>query len=231
MNMENFITGYPANESAMREAVGRACWGATARTRSSPRSSTGSSPSRMRRSWRRWGVNCVRLAGQPGVTSRVSLRLSNGFRGGFERLSRACRDFGRAPAGSTRVIDLHAVPGVPEPALALGQSDARRGVLEAPALHGARDGAVGGAGRRGSRASEWVAGYNLLNEPADPFWRGRRARGMTASPNSVVREVDPDHILFMDGNTYSTDFSAFGEPVENVVLRVPRLRAGGDGVR
>jgi hypothetical protein len=32
-----------------------------------------------------------------------------------------------------------------------------------------------------------------------------------------VREIDPHHIVFVDGNTYSTDFSAFAEPYPNCV--------------
>jgi hypothetical protein len=60
-----------------------------------------------------------------------------------------------------------------------------------------------------------VAGYNLMNEPADesravvgPFYE--RLAG-------AIRAVDPDHILFFDGNTYSTEFDFFGEPLDNAV--------------
>lgn len=64
-----------------------------------------------------------------------------------------------------------------------------------------------------------IVGYNLLNEPADetravvgPFYH----RLVTA-----IREIDPDHTLFQDGNTYATEFDVFdgfGEDgLENVV--------------
>ena len=60
-----------------------------------------------------------------------------------------------------------------------------------------------------------MAGYNLLNEPADesrnvvgPFYR----RLVTA-----IRAVDPDHTVFLDGNTYATEFDIFDEPFENAV--------------
>ena len=65
------------------------------------------------------------------------------------------------------------------------------------------------------RGNPWVAGYNLLNEPADesrsvvgPFYR----RLVTA-----IRAVDPDHTVFLDGNTYATEFDIFDEPFENAV--------------
>ena len=60
-----------------------------------------------------------------------------------------------------------------------------------------------------------MAGYNLLNEPADesravigPFYQ--RLVG-------AVRAVDPHHTLFVDGNTYSTEFDVFQEVWENTV--------------
>ena len=80
--------------------------------------------------------------------------------------------------------------------------------------------------------NEWVAGYNLLNEPADPSgqvvgpWHDRTV--------AAIRDIDPDHILFLDGNTYSTDFSAFGEPYANAIYACHDYAAAGmafgDGV-
>ena len=46
-----------------------------------------------------------------------------------------------------------------------------------------------------------------MNEPADPQHSGLVAfydRACTA-----IRAVDPHHMLFLDGNTYATDFSGF----------------------
>jgi len=54
-----------------------------------------------------------------------------------------------------------------------------------------------------------------MNEPAEesgevvgPYYHRLAA---------AIREIDPAHILFLDGNTYSTDFSMFEEPLENSV--------------
>ncbi|HTX02009.1 MAG TPA: cellulase family glycosylhydrolase, partial [Acidimicrobiales bacterium] len=72
-----------------------------------------------------------------------------------------------------------------------------------------------------------VAGYNLMNEPADesravigPFYDRLVA---------AVRAVDPDHILFLDGNTYSTEFDIFGEPADNTVYVCHDYVAAGMG--
>jgi aryl-phospho-beta-D-glucosidase BglC (GH1 family) len=61
----------------------------------------------------------------------------------------------------------------------------------------------------------WVAGYDLINEPADPtdeiiFPYYKRL-------NDAIRKIDPNHILFLEGNTYSTDFSMFTEVWDQVV--------------
>ena len=34
---------------------------------------------------------------------------------------------------------------------------------------------------------------------------------------SAIRAIDPDHVLFLDGNRYSTEFHMFGDPLPNVV--------------
>ena len=65
------------------------------------------------------------------------------------------------------------------------------------------------------KENPWVAGYNPLNEPADPEhirliqWYDRA--------HEAIRAVDPNHILFVDGNTYSMDFSHFDHILPNTV--------------
>ena len=65
------------------------------------------------------------------------------------------------------------------------------------------------------KGDPWVAGYNLMNEPAD---ESRAVVGpFYARLAAAIRAVDPDHMLFLDGNTYSTEFDFFGEPLDNAV--------------
>jgi hypothetical protein len=52
-----------------------------------------------------------------------------------------------------------------------------------------------------------VAGYNLMNEPGDAT--NAKVKPFYDRCVAAVRAVDPDHVLFLDGNRYSTDFSAF----------------------
>lgn len=66
------------------------------------------------------------------------------------------------------------------------------------------------------RGNPTVAGYNPLNEPADP-----EHTNLITFYNRIekaIRSVDPEHMLFIDGNTYSMDFTQFpAVPLPNAV--------------
>jgi len=60
-----------------------------------------------------------------------------------------------------------------------------------------------------------VAGYNPINEPADPS--GAVIGPVYQRLFDAIRAVDAEHIIFFEGNRYSQDFDVFGEPLPNVV--------------
>ncbi|TKX27038.1 beta-xylosidase-like protein [Elsinoe australis] len=60
-----------------------------------------------------------------------------------------------------------------------------------------------------------VAGYNVLNEPADE--KHIRLQEWYARVEKAIRGIDPDHILFLEGNTYSMDFTHFKDLLPNAV--------------
>ncbi|PNH48601.1 hypothetical protein VD0003_g8524 [Verticillium dahliae] len=62
-----------------------------------------------------------------------------------------------------------------------------------------------------------IAGYNPLNEPADP--QHTRLQAWFERAEKAIRAIDPEHILFVDGNTYAMDFRAFNpkKPLPNTV--------------
>jgi len=73
--------------------------------------------------------------------------------------------------------------------------------------------------------NQWVAGYNLINEPADPSgWERDDVGGKNGQRQlklievydrlvEAVRSVDENHIIFLDGNTFATDFTQFPDDV------------------
>jgi hypothetical protein len=65
------------------------------------------------------------------------------------------------------------------------------------------------------RDNTWVAGYNPLNEPTDE--EQTRLPKFYERVGKAIRAIDPHHILFLDGNTFGMDFSAFGDPLPNAV--------------
>jgi len=55
----------------------------------------------------------------------------------------------------------------------------------------------------------WVAGYNVLNEPADYHPKIEALIGLYDRTHSSIRAIDQKHILFWDGNNLATDFTKF----------------------
>lgn len=68
------------------------------------------------------------------------------------------------------------------------------------------------------KSNPWVAGYNPMNEPADS--EQIRLVAFYKRVEQAIRKIDPDHILCLDGNTYSMDFSAFESVLPNSVYAI-----------
>lgn len=68
-------------------------------------------------------------------------------------------------------------------------------------------------------ANASVIGYNLLNEPI-PHYFAKDSLKPYLEPlykriTAAIREVDPDHIIFLGGAVWETDFSVFSEPFDS----------------
>ncbi len=77
----------------------------------------------------------------------------------------------------------------------------------------------------------WVAGYDLINEPAEPT--GEKVFPYYKRLREVILKIDPNHILFLEGDRYAVDFSKFTEVWDNVVYTnhdyaIPGFITGGD---
>ena len=54
----------------------------------------------------------------------------------------------------------------------------------------------------------WVGGYDLLNEPVLPTGvTAQDLRSLYSNIRNVIRAIDNNHILFIEGNWYATDFT------------------------
>jgi endoglucanase len=77
----------------------------------------------------------------------------------------------------------------------------------------------------------WVAGYDLINEPADPT--GEKLFPYYKRLRDAIIKIDKKHILFLEGDRYAVKFDKFTEVWNNVVYTnhdyaVPGFIRGGD---
>ncbi len=210
MNMENFITGYAGTESQQRRAL-RSVLGDAGYERFFARFLSVFFTDRDAAFLHDLGLNSVRIPFNyrhfESDDAPFEIR-AEGFRL-LDSVVDAC-----ARHGIYAILDLHAVPGAQNQhwhsdnptqwAHFWGQRQFQDRVVnlwEHIADH--------------YRGNPWVAGYNPVNEPGD-------AVGTTIGPfyerlESAIRAVDPGHIVFLDGNRYSTQFDQLGDPLPNCV--------------
>lgn len=235
MNMESFINGFPGSESGLRAVMAE---------------TLGSS--RAKFFFERWldlfiteedirfirdcGANVVRLPFNYRHFERDA-RPFHYLEDGFERLSKVlawCRQY-----GIWAILDLHAAPGWQNPDwhsdnpsqyslfwqhphfqdrfIALWQEIASRYVGEAV-----------------------IAGYDLMNEPfvnvAIDQMDGKcrsdwsALNGLYRRVVNAVRAVDPDHIIFLEGDGFATRFSGLDAPfADNLVYSSHNYNRAGWG--
>jgi endoglucanase len=210
MNMENFISGFPGTETSLREAL-EDVLGEELSGRLFDRYLETFFGPEDARYLSALGLNLVRLP----VNYRHledDMRPFEVREEGFRHLDRVIETC--AAAGLYTVIDLHALPG--------GQNQEwhadNRGHEALFWRHRHfQDRAVNlwKAIASRYRGHPWVAGYNPINEPADPT--GGRLVEVSRRLVDAIREHDPDHVVFLEGNRFSTEFAMFGEPWPNVV--------------
>ena len=225
LHMENFIDGYPANEESMREGL-RKVLGETKYhlyfdtflksyfTDSDAEYIHG------------LGLNLVRIPinyrlFEDDMNPRV-IKM-----GAFEYLDRVIALCAKHEIYT--IIDLHALPGSQNQHW---HSDNPTHVASFWTQKDFQDRAVHlwEVIAERYKDQQWVAGYDLINEPADPS--GKKVYPYYKRLREAVRKVDRHHILFLEGDHYATDFSTFTEVWDNVVYTnhdyaVPGFISGG----
>jgi hypothetical protein len=223
LNMEHFIIGYSGNESLMRQKV-RGVLGEERYNRFFDRLLDVFYADADARFLADNGFDLIRL---PINYHHLELddRPMEILEEGLRRIDRAIEISGRH--GIYTIIDLHALPG--------GQNE--RYHSDNPTHVAAfwqhrhfqeRVLAIWRTLAERYKGNPWVAGYNLMNEPAEES--GTKVGPVYAELIEAVRAIDPEHIIFLDGNTYSTDFSMFDDkPWPNVVYSLHDYVAAGLG--
>src|SRR5919112_2630117 len=211
LNMENFITGYAANETMMRAAV-RQVLGDDAYELFFDRLLTAFYGDADAAFLAELGLNCVRIP----VNYRhleSDLRPFEIIEDGFRQLDRAVE--AGAAHGVYSIIDLHALPGSQNQHWH-SDNPTHRALFWEHRHFQDRVVNLWEAIADRYKGNPWVAGYNLMNEPADesravvgPFY-ARLAAAVRAGRSGPLR--------FLDGNTHSNEFDFFDdETLDNAV--------------
>jgi endoglucanase len=107
------------------------------------------------------------------------------------------------------VLDLHAAPGGQSRYFVADPDDKR--LWDDPSARD-RTVALWRALAARYRGRTVVAGYDLLNEPAPP--NGAALTDVYARIIAAIREVDPDHLIVLEGGDAARDFSMFTAPLD-----------------
>jgi len=210
LHMENFIDGYPSNEETMREGLQKVL-GEKKYTLFFDTFLKSYFTEPDAAYIHSLGLNLVRIPinyhlfeddMNPGVIKE----------GAFEHLDRVIELCAKHQIYT--IIDLHALPGCQNQhwhsdnpthkALFWKHKDFQDRALHLWEVI---------AGRY--KDQPWVAGYDLINEPAEPT--GEKLFPYYKRLRDAIVKIDPNHILFLEGDKYAADFRKFTEVWDNVV--------------
>ncbi len=156
-----------------------------------------------------WGCNSIRLPftyqllspkDQPGVF------LEEGFQV-LDSLIAWCQR-----AGLYVILDMHCAPGG-QNAHNISDSDGTARLWTEPAN---QDRTVALWRQIAARYADepWLAGYDLLNEPVMPTgFTNLDLRNLYRRIALAIREVDANHLLFIEGSAFATDFTDLTPPL------------------
>jgi endoglucanase len=213
MNMENFITGYPSTEELHRAALLRVL-GQDVYDAFFDRFLEVFFTDDDARFLAGIGMNCVRVPfnyrhfeddDRPMELKEEGFLL-------LDRVIETC-----ARNGLYTVLDLHAAPGYHNQRWH-SDNPTHRSLFWTHRHFQDRVVHLWEALADRYRGNPWVAGYNPLNEPADPS--GDRIGPFYERLHAAIRAVDPAHVIFLDGNRHATDFELFDEPLPGTVYTV-----------
>jgi aryl-phospho-beta-D-glucosidase BglC (GH1 family) len=235
MNMENFINGYPGSEHGVRAAMVEVLGEGKAQFFFERLLDHMLAESDLK-FLKSLGMNTVRLPLNYRHFESDSAPFEY-LEPGFERLSRAigwCEK-----QGLYAILDLHALPGWQNPDWH-SDNGSRQALFWANQQCQDRFVALWEELARRYRGNRAVAGYNVMNEPVTGCPRGRfsnRYRSNWEPLNAIyrrvvgaIRDIDPDHIIFLEGDLYSMRFAELDAPfADNLVYSSHNYNAAGFG--
>lgn len=213
MNMENFITGYPGTEGQLREGL---------------RKILGEARSErflellLSNFFERDDATFLKSAGLNSLRIPINYRHLENDAEPFKIKEEGFRHLDRvidicSSEGIYTIVDLHALPGFQNQGWHSDNPTHRAFLWDHPHF---QDRVINLWQRIAERycSNPLVAGYDVVNEPADSG--GEHILPFYERLYKAIRQVDPHHIVFLEGNRYATDFSGFPDPWPGVVYSI-----------
>jgi endoglucanase len=217
MNMENFINGYPGAENSLRAIMSEELGQGKAQF---------FFDRLLDHFFNEDDIRFIRETGASVVRLALNYRhfendtdLFDYMEKGFKRLDQVLAWCEKA--GIYAILDMHSAPGWQNPDWHCDNSTRHTLFWSQPQFQD-RFVALWTQIARRYQGRAVIAGYNLLNEPVTNAPYGHFSKQYT--PNytvlnklylrtiSEMREEDPDHIIFLEGDLYSTRFEGLNPP-------------------
>ncbi|MDP4238387.1 MAG: carbohydrate-binding protein [Bacteroidota bacterium] len=159
-----------------------------------------------------WGFNCVRpalhykLFTLP-IEDEPVQGVNTWLDGGFARL-----DSLMAWCAANRMyvmLDMHAAPGGQGKDASISDYDPSKSSLWESEANKSKYVALWRKIAERYASNKWIAGYDLLNETNWTFPEGNNSqlRALYGRVTSAIREVDPNHMIVIEGNWFANDYS------------------------
>ncbi|HET7733930.1 MAG TPA: carbohydrate-binding protein [Paludibacter sp.] len=160
----------------------------------------------------RWGFNCVRpalhyklftLPIEDEPVAGANTWLESGF-ARLDSLLAWC-----AANEMYVMLDMHGAPGGQGKDAAIADYDISKPSLWESEANKAKLVALWRKIAERNATNKWIAGYDLLNETNWTFAEGNNSqlRSLYGRVTAAIREVDPNHMIVIEGNWFANDFS------------------------
>ncbi|MGB0429704.1 MAG: glycoside hydrolase family 5 protein, partial [Bacteroidia bacterium] len=119
------------------------------------------------------------------------------------------------------ILDLHAAPGGQGGDAAISDYDSDKPSLWESEANKRKCAALWGRLAKKYANNEWVAGYDLLNEPNWELPGNVDLRKMYVECTDSIRKYDKEHIIIIEGNWWANDFTGLTPPWDNQIVYSP----------
>ena len=110
------------------------------------------------------------------------------------------------------ILDLHAAPGGQGNDLPIADIDTTKPRLWESELNREKTVALWARLAERYKDEEWIGGYDLINETNFPLEGNTALRELFMDITMAVRDIDTNHIIFIEGNQFANDYTGLTPP-------------------